>query len=232
MQAARGGNGLVCGCSRRIILEEFCILCKSFYVAGVEFLHVITRGNIQKWEAGVYSFRHKRNVYKKTKGYFFRCFTLISKRQSGFIFFPDKENTNVFLVLSFLGEAIKVQMYNFLPFRDQNTDGGDQCTLLLLHRANWCFPKQSSFQPALNSFTDPQNIAVYKCERFQFWSRFHFLAPIFSSGGRNLKCWCFSCNALEKFKWILWPSKWLWNFKELHNSVRMQMIAFEEQNFA
>ena len=162
MQAARGGNGLVCGCSQRIILEEFCILCKSFYVAGVEFLHVITRGNIQKWEAGVYSFRHKRNVYKKTKGYFFRCFTLISKGQSGFIFFPDKENTNVFLVLSFLGEAIKVQMYNFLPFRDQNTDGGDQCTLLLLHRANWCFPKQSSFQPALNSFTDPQNIAVYK----------------------------------------------------------------------
>ena len=77
MQAARGGNGLVCGCSRRIILEEFCILCKSFYVAGVEFLHVITRGNIQKWEAGVYSFRHQRNVYKKTKGYFFRCFTLI-----------------------------------------------------------------------------------------------------------------------------------------------------------
>ena len=136
MEAARGGNGLVCGCSRRIILEEFCILRKSFYVASVEFLHVITRGNIQKWEAGVYSFRHKRNVYKKREGYFFRCFTLISKRQSGFIFFPDKENTNVFLVLSFLGEAIKVQMYNFLPFRDQNTDGGDQCTLLLLHRAN------------------------------------------------------------------------------------------------
>ena len=71
----------------------------------------------------------------------------------------------------------KVQVYNFLPLRDQTTEWEDQCTPLLLYRANWYFLKQLRLKPLTNiSLLTPKTL-LCKCEfgsKFPFWSQPHF----------------------------------------------------------
>ena len=79
-------------------------------------------------------------------------------------------------------KAIKVQMYNFLRLRDQNTKWRPSMQPLRLFRARWYHPNPFNVKDCVRIFNicqiflpTPQTRSVdHKCERFQFRSRSHF----------------------------------------------------------
>ena len=107
----------------------FAFYAKAFMWPPLKFLHVIRTSNIHKWEAWCILFFQKGNNVclqsnKQTnKQKYFSNFVLLLPKA----LFPGA----VFSV-----KAIKVQMYNFLRLRDQNTKWRPSMQPLRLFRAH------------------------------------------------------------------------------------------------
>ena len=131
-------------------------------------------------------------------------------RQSVKIFFSTKK-IQMFAGISWENQS-KAQMYNFLPLRDQNTAD------MSINAASFCFiePTDTFSKHSVSNLkqisisADPQNFASVNLKR----SVNGFSDPLLGIQfqvtrfpAEKTSISMFSCNALEKLKWIFWPSK-------------------------